>query len=159
MLTVMAKERGLRFVACRFGTIFGVSVGMRFHTAINKFCWQAVMEQPITVWRTAMHQVRPYLDLTDAVEALTLIMRSELYDGRVYNVVTTNSSVHSITEVISRYVPDISVELVDSEIMNQLSYEVSGRRFESVGFTSRGQLEQGIRETIELLSGANSCRS
>ena len=26
---------------CRFGTIFGASAGMRFHTAVNKFCWQA----------------------------------------------------------------------------------------------------------------------
>ena len=158
MLTAVGRERGLRFVTCRFGTIFGVSIGMRFHTAINKFCWQAVMKQPITVWRTAMHQVRPYLDLGDAVEALTLIMKNELYDRRVYNVVTANSSVHAITETISRYVPDISIEFVDSEIMNQLSYEVSARRFEAVGFRSRGQLEQGIRETVELLRGANSCR-
>ncbi len=35
-----------QFVIFRFGTICGVSPGMRFHTAINKFCWQAVMGQP-----------------------------------------------------------------------------------------------------------------
>ncbi len=59
LLVRLAKEQGLRFVTCRFGTIFGVSPGMRFHTAVNKFCWQAVTGQPITVWRTALHQVRP----------------------------------------------------------------------------------------------------
>ena len=49
------KERAgnLRFVTCRFGTIFGWSVGMRFHTAVNKFIWQAVNGAPITVWKTA----------------------------------------------------------------------------------------------------------
>ena len=61
---------GLKFFIGRFGTIFGTSIGMRFHTAINKFVWQACMGLPITVWRTALHQKRPYLDLSDAVRAL-----------------------------------------------------------------------------------------
>ena len=29
------------FVILRFGTIFGYSIGIRFHTAVNKFCFQA----------------------------------------------------------------------------------------------------------------------
>ena len=66
----MREKAGLRFITCRFGTIFGTSIGMRFHTAVNKFCWQAVIGQPITVWRTALHQYRPYLDLKDAVKAI-----------------------------------------------------------------------------------------
>ncbi len=45
----LAGIDGLRFVACRFGTIFGVSPGMRFHTAVNKFIWQACQGIPITV--------------------------------------------------------------------------------------------------------------
>ena len=39
--------KGLEFVTVRFGTVFGKSIGMRFHTAINKFCWQASVGQPI----------------------------------------------------------------------------------------------------------------
>jgi len=46
----LIKQTKLKFVICRFGTIFGPSVGMRFHTAVNKFIWQAVMGQPLTVW-------------------------------------------------------------------------------------------------------------
>ena len=60
-LRKLGDARGLRFVVCRFGTICGVSPGMRFHTAVNKFCWQAVMGIPLTVWRTAQYQKRPYL--------------------------------------------------------------------------------------------------
>jgi len=59
------REDGLRYTICRFGTIFGPSPGMRFHTAVNKFCWQASLGQQLTVWKTALHQVRPYLDLED----------------------------------------------------------------------------------------------
>jgi nucleoside-diphosphate-sugar epimerase len=42
-LQALGETAGPRFVICRCGTIFGISIGMRFHTAINKFCWQAVM--------------------------------------------------------------------------------------------------------------------
>ena len=156
MLQSLWQEHGLRFITCRFGTIFGVSAGMRFHTAVNKFCWQAVMGQPITVWRTAFHQDRPYLDLTDAVSALIFIMRRGLYDCRIYNILTTNASVSSITGIISRLVPDLSIQYVDTEIMNQLSYRVSNTRSLDAGFEYRGELVKGIQETVKLLQGANS---
>ena len=32
----------LKFTTLRLGSIFGSSIGMRFHTAVNKFCWQAL---------------------------------------------------------------------------------------------------------------------
>jgi len=150
------RSDGLQFIICRFGTIFGISPGMRFHTAINKFCWQAVMRRPITVWRTALHQNRPYLELGDAVEALKFIIGRELYDGRVYNVVTTNTSVRKIVDLIASFVPDLSIEYVDTEIMNQLSYHVASDRFTQQGFEFTGNLERGIGDTLSLLKGANT---
>lgn len=153
LLHRLGEEKGLKFVTCRFGTIFGTSIGMRFHTAVNKFCWQAVMGQPLTVWKTAMHQYRPYLDLDDAVAAIKFITQKKLFDGRVYNVVTTNSAISSIVDIISGLVPDISIEHVDTPIMNQLSYHVSNRRFRDLGFGFKGDLEQGIGKTIDLLKG------
>ena len=70
LLKNLAVEAGLRHVIMRLGTIFGTSIGMRFHTAINKFVWQACLGLPLTVWRTALHQRRPYLELGDAVRAI-----------------------------------------------------------------------------------------
>jgi len=43
LIAQLCAQRGLKAISCRFGTIFGASPGMRFHTAVNKFCWQAVM--------------------------------------------------------------------------------------------------------------------
>lgn len=152
LLQETGAARGLRFIICRFGTIFGTSAGMRFHTAINKFCWQAVMEQPITVWRTALHQRRPYLDLADASAALIAIIENGWFDGEIYNVLTTNATVNEILQLISSEIPNLAVEYVDSEIMNQLSYAVLNDRFRSLGFEFRGSLERGIRDTIALLN-------
>ena len=151
LLQKMGEHDGLEFVICRFGTIFGVSNGMRFHTAVNKFCWQAATGQPITVWRTALNQERPYLDLRDAVGALKFIIQRDLFDRKTYNILTTNATVRNIVKIISTHVPDVSIQYVDSEIMNQLSYIVSNRRFKSHAFELSGNLEQGIYETVQLL--------
>jgi UDP-glucose 4-epimerase len=153
MLVELGALVGLRWVTCRFGTIFGTSPGMRFHTAVNKFCWQAVMGQPLTVWRTAMDQKRPYLYLGDAVRAVTFILTERAFDGRVYNVVTDNASVRQLVDYIRPHVPDVTVEYVDTPIMNQLSYEVSNARFRKLGFEVSGTLEAGIGETIRLFGG------
>ena len=146
---------GLQAVICRFGTIFGASPGMRFHTAVNKFCWQAVMRQPLTIWRTAYDQKRPYLELGDAVRAITHIIECGLFDGTIYNVLTLNATVRDLVEAIRKLLPDINLSFVDSPIMNQLSYEVSSQRFIDRGFAFTGDLQRGIGETVVLLETAN----
>jgi len=155
LIAQLVAEKGLKAISCRFGTIFGASPGMRFHTAVNKFCWQAAMGQPITVWSTAYDQKRPYLDLFDASRAISFIIRKDLFDGRIYNVLTQNATVRQVVNNIREFVPDLQVALVDNKIMNQLSYEVSCERFLSKGFTFAGDLRRGIGETIGLLQQAN----
>jgi UDP-glucose 4-epimerase len=152
----LVMEKGLRAAIFRFGTIYGVSPGMRFHTAVNKFCWQAVMGQPITVWQTAYNQKRPYLDLTDAVKAIEFVIKNDMFDGTVYNVVTQNATVSQVVETIKYYVPDLRVLFVDSPIMNQLSYEVLNTRFLNAGFRVSGKFKEGIQSTVNLLTSANS---
>jgi len=155
LVTQLCVVKGLKATSCRFGTIFGVSPGMRFHTAVNKFCWQASMGLPITVWTTAYEQKRPYLDLFDASRAIAYIIRKDLFDGRIYNVLTCNATVRQIVETVQEFVPMLQVSFVDSKIMNQLSYEVSCARFMAEGFTFAGDLRRGVGETIDLLKQAN----
>lgn len=149
---------GLKAVTCRLGTIFGVSPGMRFHTAVNKFCWQAAMGQPLTVWRTAYEQKRPYLDLADAVRAIAFIIERDLFDGGLYNVLTLNATVREVVEALRAVVADVEVTFVDSPIMNQLSYEVSPQRFRDRGFVFSGDIRRGIAETVALLGAAGGRR-
>jgi UDP-glucose 4-epimerase len=151
----LAKNSGLRAIVFRFGTIFGASIGMRYHTAVNKFCWQAVMRQPLSIWQSAYDQKRPYLDLFDAVRAVAFVIKQDLFDGRVYNALTLNATVRNIVESIREFVPDVQLSFVNSPIMNQLSYEVSCQRFTDRGFTFAGDIRRGIGETVALLAAAN----
>jgi UDP-glucose 4-epimerase len=155
LVQALAKSHGLRGVIFRFGTIFGASPGMRYHTAVNKFCWQAVMGQPLSIWRSAYDQKRPYLDLIDAVRAIAFVIKEDLFDGRAYNVLTLNATVRSVVECIREFVPRVELSFVNSPIMNQLSYEVSCQRFLDRGFTFAGDIRRGIGETVELLAAAN----
>jgi len=152
MLQEMGEMQGLCFTICRFGTIFGISIGMRFHTAINKFCWQAVMGQPLTVWKTAMDQKRPYLGVNDAVSAINFIINKKIFNCEIYNVVSCNKTVKEIVNKIKQRISTVNVQLVESEIMNQLSYEVSSLKINKTGFVSKDRIDKGISETIELLS-------
>ena len=48
------KKNLKKYIILRLGTIVGVSEGMRFHTAVNKFCYQASLNQPLTIWKNSM---------------------------------------------------------------------------------------------------------
>ena len=156
LISSLVKERNLKAIHCRFGTIFGASPGMRFHTAVNKFCWQAVMNQPISVWSTAYDQKRPYLDLLDASRAIAFIIKNNIFDGQIYNVLTANATVRQVVETIKEFVPNLEIKFVDNRIMNQLSYEVMCDRFKSKGFVFSGNMRRGIQDTIELIRNSNN---
>lgn len=155
-LLKMGSHEGLKLTICRFGTIFGYSIGMRFHTAVNKFIWQASQGRPITVWRTALNQKRPYLDLTDAVRVIFFIIKRDLFNNEIYNIVTSNNTVSDIIGIVNKSIPDTKVEYVDSKIMNQLSYIVSSEKIRKTGFIFRGDLTRGIGKTIKML---RNCRN
>ncbi len=144
-------DKGLRYCLARLGTIFGTSKGMRFHTAVNKFCWQAAMKIPITVWSTAMDQKRPYLGLNDSCRFFGFVIENELFNNQLYNVVTENYTVRNVVETIQKFVPDLDVEFVDNLIMNQLSYNVSSEKIKKQSFVFQDDLEAAIKDTIYLL--------
>jgi nucleoside-diphosphate-sugar epimerase len=151
MLKKMGEEKGLNFIIFRFGTIFGSSPGMRFHTAVNKFIWQACMEFPITVWETAMYQKRPYLDIEDACHAIEFVINENSFNKETFNVLTMNATVNDILLSIKKCIPNITVNFVNNPIMNQLSYCVSCEKFSSRGFKFIGNLDKSVKDTIKML--------
>lgn len=140
-------------VVFRLGTIFGVSPGMRFHTAVNKFCWQAAMGEPIEVWSTAMDQQRPYLALSDATDLLAKTVIDSIYPGEVVNAVTCDATVREVIAAIEAAHVSSTLKLVDSPIMNSLSYRTSSVRAMNLGFQFQGNLESDVAAMLQLFSG------
>jgi nucleoside-diphosphate-sugar epimerase len=154
-LLTLHREQQLPLVICRLGTIFGTSPGMRFHTAVSKFCWQATMGQPVTIWKTAYQQKRPYLCLEDAIRAIGFILKHNLFHGEIYNVVTSNHTVEEVITNIQHKVPDLQVQFIKNKIMNDFSFEVINKKLTEKGFNCVGILQHGINETLELIQGMN----
>ncbi len=152
-----ASSAGLKGVVLRLGTIHGTSPGMRFHTAVNRFCFQSANRLPLSVWITALHQKRPYLSLWDASRAIAHVINHEMYRGEIYNVVSANHTVSQIIDAIESKIGEkCKINFVESQIMNQLSYEVSNEKFRNTGFQFKGSLEKDISDTMNLLFGISN---
>jgi len=152
-VVMQAFAQGLRGNIFRFGTIVGPSPGMRFHTAVNRFCWQAATGAHLSVWSSALHQVRPYLAITDAVAAIEHSITQESWRQSVMNAASFNVTVAEVIAVIRAAVPQLAIETVDSAVMNDLSYSVSTRRAAEAGFTFAGSLDAEVARTLMLLRG------
>ena len=141
----------LKYVTFRFGTISGVSKGMRFHTAVNKFCLNAAINEPITVYKTALNQYRPYLSLRDAYKVFKYTIEKDLFKNDIYNALSENCTVNQILQKIRKYKKKIKTKFVFSEIMNQLSYHVDKKKLNNEGLYLRSKIETDIKNTLQLL--------
>ena len=145
-------NRGGNGVLFRLGTIHGISKGMRFHTAINKFCFQIATGEPISVWRSALNQKRPYLSLQDLIHAIYFVISRNLFDNQTYNLVTKNYNLLEILEIFENVTGGkVDYIIEDNERMNDLDLHISAEKFIKLGFGYSGSIESDISRTLKIL--------
>ena len=149
MLKKISKK--IKYTTFRFGTISGISSGMRFHTAVNKFCLNASLNLPITVYKTALNQYRPYLSLKDAFKVFKFTIEKDLFKNQIYNALSENCTVKQIIDKIKIFKKNIKIKFVYSEIMNQLSYHVSKDKLNKEGLKLNNKIKFDIKDTLNLL--------
>ncbi|MDB4081839.1 SDR family oxidoreductase [Candidatus Pelagibacter sp.] len=145
------NKNSLKYNTYRFGTISGVSKGIRFHTAVNKFCLNASLNEKIHVYKTALHQFRPYLSVVDAFQAFKFTIEKNFFENDIFNVLTGNYTVNQILQKIRKFKRNISIKYVDAPIMNQLSYHVDDSKIKYHGLKMKGNLEEDVKNTLKLL--------
>ena len=144
-------SKNINYITYRFGTISGVSSGMRFHTAVNKFCLNASLNCDIAVYKTALNQYRPYLSLVDAFKVFKFTIEKDLFKNDIYNALSENCTVNQILEKIRKSKKNIKVKFVSSKIMNQLSYHVSKDKLNNEGLHLNNKIIHDIEDTMKLL--------
>ena len=144
------NSKKIKYTTFRFGTIAGVSKGIRFHTAVNKFCFNASFDKPIGVYKTALHQYRPYLSIKDSFKVFKFCIEKNFFKNEIFNALTGNFTVFQIINKIKKYKKNIKIKYVSSKIMNQLSYHVDKSKLENYGIILNSNLENDIRETLNL---------
>ena len=146
------ESKNLKYVTFRLGTIAGVSKGIRFHTAVNKFCFNAALNQKIEVYKTALHQYRPYLSVRDAFKVFKFCIEKNFFKNDIFNAVSGNFTVNQILSKIKKRNKFIKVKLVSSQIMNQLSYHVADKKIRNYGLRLNADLQKDIDDTLKLFS-------
>ena len=147
---LLKKEKKLKYTTFRFGTIAGVSKGIRFHTAVNKFCFNAALNKNITVYKTALHQYRPYLSLSDAFKVFKFCIEKNFFKNDIFNALSGNFTVNQILKKIKKFKRKIKITFVKSEIMNQLSYHVNNTKLNNAGLKLNANLEKDIENILNL---------
>ena len=149
MLQKVSKD--IKYITYRFGTISGISSGMRFHTAVNKFCLNASLNDDITVYKTALNQYRPYLSLKDAFKVFKFTIENDFFKNDIYNALSENCTVNQILHKIKKFKKKIKVKFVYSKIMNQLSYHVDKSKLNKEGLYLKNKIISDIEDTMKLL--------
>jgi nucleoside-diphosphate-sugar epimerase len=144
------KEKVSTYLILRFGTIFGISKGMRFHTAINKFCYEASLGRPLTIWRENFEQYRPYLGINDAVRALVFFLEKDIHN-QTFNILSGNWMLKEVVNKINKH-KAVKLKMVDTPLLNQFSYHVSDEKATKIGWKSKDVLEKAIKDTLQKLS-------
>ena len=96
------ESKNLIYNTFRFGTIAGISKGIRFHTAVNKFCLNAAINENINVYKTALNQYRPYLSLKDAFKVFQFSIEKDFFKNDIYNALSGNYTVNQILKKIKK---------------------------------------------------------
>ena len=144
------ESKHLKYVTFRFGTIAGVSKGIRFHTAVNKFCFNAALNEKIQIYKTALHQYRPYLSVRDAFKVFKFCIEKDFFKNDIYNALSGNFTVNQILKKIKKFKKNIGISLVNSAIMNQLSYHVDDSKIRKEGLKLNAKIDDDIRNTLKL---------
>tara|TARA_Y100001970_G_scaffold288134_1_gene414554 strand:- start:1263 stop:2192 length:930 start_codon:yes stop_codon:yes gene_type:complete len=152
---IKKEKKNLKYMCFRFGTIAGVSKGMRFHTAINKFCLDASLGKKIKIYKTAFNQFRPYLSLRDAFKIFKLCIERKIFLNETYNVHSGNFTVKEIIQKIKKFKRKIKIKFVKSKIMNQLSYKVDKTKIEKLGIKLNTNIQDDIKQTLKILNFKN----
>lgn len=145
---MLDRSDSMHVTALRLGTVYGWTPGMRFDTVVDKFAYLAATGQPLTVYRNAQEQKRPYLHVRDAIRSM-LFAAAELDDREVYNVVTENATLGTVVETIESEFDGVEIDYVDVERLNQLSYVVSDGKIRDAGFEPSYSLQRGVEELAD----------
>ena len=169
-----SKIWGLRATDVMQGVVFGTLIdGMDadddrlltrldfdqcFGTAINRFCCQALIGHPLTLFGKG-HQRRGFLPLRDSMQCLTIAIENPAADGE-YRVVNQFEEVYDLTELAAKVKSAASNLGMDVEIRNLVNprkeleehyYEPDHQNLLDLGYSPTHDVEAEVTIMLEHL--------
>ncbi len=149
---ILLKNKKIKYISLRFGTISGFSSGMRFHTAVNKFCLNTVMGSKIPIWGKSTNLYRPYLSLKDASKVFNFIISKNFFPCEIFNILSENKTISEILRIIKKNGFNPKIKFVNSRILNQDSYKINKNKIEKYGLKLNSKIAEDIKITLKKLT-------
>ena len=149
------NKNKIKFISYRFGTISGVSKGMRFHTAINKFSFYAVLGRPLPIWKSMMNKPRPYLSLKDAFKVIKFTIENNFFNNETFNILSQNLTLKKIIGYFKKHKKTVKIKYEKSKLTNQYSYRVSNYKFSKRALKLKSNIHHDIKSTLKKFSNIN----
>lgn len=137
-------------IVLRLATVFGSSYRMRMDLLVNDFVYKSVNDGYLVLFES--HFIRNYIHIRDIANTfLFMIENYEKCNGNCYNVglSSANLTKYELSKLIQNYIPELVI--VQNEFkkdFDQRNYMVSNTKLESMGWSPKYSLEDGIQELI-----------
>jgi nucleoside-diphosphate-sugar epimerase len=136
-------------VVLRFATLHGNSPKIRFDLVVNEFARRAIVDRKIAVFGGT--QIRPFLHVLDAAEAISLAVTGET---GVYNVGSENMTILDLAIRI-KSITQCNVEIV-AEITDKRSYAIdSSKMTAKLGLRYTKKIEDTVNELKTTLGSSH----
>lgn len=136
-------ENGFKPKILRMATVHGWSPGIRFDIAANKFTYFACTGMPLTVWSSAVNELRPYIHVRDSSKSYIHALKKDLHG--VFNVVGENVRMSILIDLVKKHIPNSQI-IITPASKSHASYALDGKKFEKTGFKTTLTMEDGIKE-------------
>jgi nucleoside-diphosphate-sugar epimerase len=146
---------GFHPTVLRLATVFGASQRPNFEPLLNFMVREALTTGQLEVY--SPESWRPFVHVDDVARAIGSVLEapSETVSGQVFNIGddALNSTKMRAAEMIVRHIPGLRVVRVDKG--DPRSYYVDFSKAKQVlGFRAERGLDNGVRETIEMVRAA-----
>lgn len=129
-----------------------------FGTVINRFCAQAVIGHPLTVYGLG-GQTRGFLTLNDSIQCISLLINNPPDNGeyRVVNQFAHQYSIQELAEKVQNAGNDLDLDVTIKQINNPRKesekhyYKADHKILESLGFRETRNIENEIKIMLEHL--------
>ena len=129
-----------------------------FGTAINRFCCQAVIGHPITVYGLG-RQTRGFLPLADSMQCITLILENPAPRGvhRVVNQLEDTYTVSHLAQIVQEQAHDLGMSVPVEHIDNPRDeaeehfYQVEANKLREMGYVPSTTVPDEVRRMLTTL--------
>jgi len=146
-------KKNKNFICFRLATVFGFSFRMRTDLLVNFFVNESLKKKKIEIFEPNFR--RNFIHVKDVVNAIVYSLRNfNKLKNSTYNLGLSNANITKLqlAKKIKKYLTNIKIRVVEGKKdPDKRDYFVSNKKIEKKGFKCTISLDDGIKETINVL--------